>query len=374
MINMFIMCDLSVINVKLHVEHMKKMETVSAYGVKGQREKFTKLQIERRSTENDDVRIRIDYCGICHSDIHTARNEWGGAEYPVIPGHEIVGIVEEVGPEVTKYRKGDRVGVGCIVDSCGKCEHCKVGNEHYCRKGIYTYNSPDVFTGKRTYGGYSTDVVVKESFVLKMPENLDPAGSAPLLCAGITTYSPLMKWKIGKGSKVAVAGLGGLGHMGVKIANAMGADVTVLTRNQKKADEARRLGAKDVVISGSMDSLKKHRDEFDFILDTIPALHDLDLYLSLLKPEGALVLVGLPEIGYNYTVNARSVVGGRKSLAGSNIGGIRETQEMLDFCGKNGIVADIENINADYIDQAYQRTVNSDVRYRFVIDINSMRE
>jgi uncharacterized zinc-type alcohol dehydrogenase-like protein len=365
---------LTVINGIGLTDKVSIMIKATAYGVNGTKDKFSKMEIERREVGEKDVKIKIDYCGICHSDIHTARNEWGGASYPVIPGHEIVGIVEETGSKVKKYKKGDRVGVGCMVDSDGNCTHCMAGNEHYCDEGIYTYNSPDSGTGKRTYGGYSTNVVVKENFVLKIPENLDMAGSAPLLCAGITTYSPLMKWNVGKGTSVAVAGLGGLGHMGVKIAAAMGADVTVITRSSSKADEAKRLGAKHVVVSDSRESLKKHAEEYDFILDTIPAVHDLNLYLSMVKPEGALVLVGLPEVGHTYTINAGSLIGGRKTLAGSNIGGIKETQEMLDFCGKHGITADIEMINADQIDKAYERTVNADVRYRFVIDINSMRK
>ncbi|MCL4346062.1 MAG: NAD(P)-dependent alcohol dehydrogenase [Candidatus Thermoplasmatota archaeon] len=344
------------------------MKTV-AYGVDEPHGKFHEMNVERREVGDDDVLIDIEYCGICHSDIHTANNEWGGAMYPVVPGHEIVGTVRQTGKNVTDHRVGDRVGVGCMVDSCRNCEECRKGNEHYCENTVFTYNSHDSHTGGVTYGGYSGQVVVDRNFVLKIPENLDLAATAPLLCAGITTYSPLRFWNVKKGDRVAVAGLGGLGHMGVKLASAMGADVTVLTTSPSKVDEAKRLGAQGVILSGNKDELKKHRGEFDFILDTIPAVHDLNLYLSLLKPEGALVLVGLPERGNSYNVYAGALVGGRKTLAGSNIGGIRETQEMLDFCGKHDITADIEMIGPEEINRAYERVVKSDVKYRFVIDM-----
>lgn len=344
------------------------MKTI-AYGVDEPHGIFHEMNIERREVGDDDVLIDIQYCGICHSDIHTANNEWGGAKYPVVPGHEIVGIVKQVGKNVNNYKVGDRVGVGCMVDSCRNCEECRKGNEHYCDNTIFTYNSPDSHLGGVTYGGYSGQIVVDKDFVLRIPENLDLAASAPLLCAGITTYSPLRFWDIKSGDKVAVAGLGGLGHMGVKLAKAMGAEVTVLTTSSSKIEEAKRLGASDVILSKDRNELKKHTGKFDFILDTIPAVHDINLYLSLLKPEGALVLVGLPEKGNSYNVFAGAVVGGRKTLAGSNIGGIRETQEMLDFCGKHNITADIEMISPKEINKAYDRVVKSDVKYRFVIDL-----
>jgi uncharacterized zinc-type alcohol dehydrogenase-like protein len=345
------------------------MKTV-AYGVDQPHGIFHEMSIDRRDVGKNDVLIDIKYCGICHSDIHTANNEWGGAKYPVVPGHEIVGIVKQVGENVKNYKIGDSVGVGCMVDSCRNCEECKKGNEHYCNDTVFTYNSPDKHSGGVTYGGYSGQIVVDKDFVLRIPENLDLAASAPLLCAGITTYSPLRFWDIKSGEKVAVAGLGGLGHMGVKLAKAMGADVTVLTTSASKMDEAKRLGASDVILSKDKDELKKHTGKFDFILDTIPAVHDINLYLSLLRPEGALVLVGLPERGNSYNVFAGAVVGGRKTLAGSNIGGIRETQEMLDFCGKHNITADIEMITPQEINRAYERVLKSDVKYRFVIDLN----
>ncbi len=348
------------------------MKTV-AFGVDQPHGQFQRMDIERREVGDNDVLIDIQYCGICHSDIHTANDEWGGAVYPVVPGHEIVGIVKETGKNVTKYKKGDRVGVGCMVDSCRTCDECKNGNEHYCDNTVFTYNSPDSKLGGMTYGGYSGEIVVDKDFVLNIPENLDFAGTAPLLCAGITTYSPLRFWNIKDGDRVAVAGLGGLGHMGVKLAKAMGAEVTVFTTSPSKVDEAKRLGATNVVISKDRQELKKHRGEYDFILDTIPAVHDLNLYLSLLKPEGALVLVGLPEKGSSYNVFAGALVGGRKTLAGSNIGGIRETQEMLDFCGKHNITADIEMIKPDEINKAYDRVIKSDVKYRFVIDMKNAK-
>ncbi|MGP6294149.1 NAD(P)-dependent alcohol dehydrogenase [Caldiplasma sukawensis] len=348
------------------------MLKATGYAVKEKGQKFERIEFERRDLDEKDVLIRIEYCGICHSDIHTARDEWGGTRYPVIPGHEIVGIVEKVGSSVKKFKPGDRVGVGCMVDSCGECDSCKKGYEQYCRQGAtFTYNSRDKKTKGITYGGYSDKIVVTEDFVLKMPENLDFAASAPLLCAGITTYSPLKFWKAGPGMTVGVAGLGGLGHMAVKIGKAMGSRVVVFTTSEKKVEDAKKLGADDAVLVKDKDAMKKYGSTIDIMIDTIPAVHDLSSYLQLLALEGVLVFVGLPEKGQTYTLSANNLVHLRRSVAGSNIGGIPETQEMLDFCGKHNIVSDIELITPDRIDEAYERTVKSDVKYRFVIKLGN---
>ncbi|WP_233842952.1 NAD(P)-dependent alcohol dehydrogenase [Dyella sp. 2HG41-7] len=330
-------------------------------------------RIERRDPRADDVVIDILYCGVCHSDIHVARNEWGGARYPVVPGHEIVGRVISVGDKVTRFKAGDMVGVGCLVDSCQHCEPCAQGLEQYCKESpTFTYNAIDRHDGTVTYGGYSERIVVSDKFVLRVPEGVDPKSAAPLLCAGITTWSPLRHWKIGKGHKVAVVGLGGLGHMGLKFAKAMGADVTLFTRSPGKEAEARRLGADHVVLSTDPKQMEAAAGQFDFILDTVPHQHDLNPYLATLKIDGVHVLVGLVE-PVDPPVHAGSLIFARRTLAGSLIGGLPETQEMLDFCAKHGISADIEMIDMKDINKAYERMLKSDVRYRFVIDMASLK-
>ena len=333
------------------------------------------FSFERREPGAHDVQIEVLYCGVCHSDLHTVRNEWENfmaTTYPAVPGHEIVGRVSKVGAQVRKFKEGDLAAVGCMVDSCRKCESCKAGLENYCEVGAtYTYNSPDPHLGGVTYGGYSKRIVVNENYVLKAPTNLDPAAMAPLLCAGITTYSPLRHWKVGKGQKVGVVGLGGLGHMGVKLAHAFGAEVTLFTTSPNKKQDAARLGAQHVIISKDQAEMEKHVRSFDFILDTVSAEHDINAYLNLLKRDGAMVLVGAPE--KPLPVAAFNVISGRRSLSGSSIGGIPETQEMLDFCGKHGITADIELIPIQKINEAYDRMLRSDVKYRFVIDMASFK-
>jgi uncharacterized zinc-type alcohol dehydrogenase-like protein len=341
------------------------MLTVAAFSTAGPRVPFERSTIERRDLGPRDVRIAIAYAGICHSDIHTAREEWGATTFPLVPGHEIAGIVEAVGDEVTAYAVGDRVGVGCLVDSCGECRHCVAGNEQFCRASIGTYGSTGR-DGRPTAGGYSTHIVVTEGFVLRIPDALPLDVAAPLLCAGITTYSPLRHWKVGPGSRVAVAGLGGLGHMGVKIAAAMGAEVTVLTRTDSKADDARAFGAAHVRATADGTAFRELRDSFDLILNTVSAELDLDRYVRMLDVDGAMVNVGLPENAL--LINLMSLVGNRRSLAGSPIGGIAETQEMLDFCAAHHLGSTIETIAATEIDAAYERVVSGDVRYRFVID------
>ena len=326
----------------------------------------------RREPGPKDVQIQILFCGVCHSDLHTARNEWQNTTYPFVPGHEIVGRVNKVGSAVTEFKAGDLAAVGCIVDSCRHCSACREGLEQYCEVGmIGTYNSPDKHFGGMTYGGYSERIVVDESYVLRVPKNLDLAASAPLLCAGITTYSPLRHWDVGKGQKVGVVGLGGLGHMGVKLAAAMGAHVTLFTTSHHKTADAKRLGAQEVAISKDPEQMAKHASSFDFILDTVAADHDINSYLNLLKRDGTLVLVGAPE--KPLAVAAFSLIPTRKELAGSMIGGIKETQEMLDFCGKHGITSDIELIPIQKINEAYERMLRSDIKYRFVIDMASLQ-
>jgi uncharacterized zinc-type alcohol dehydrogenase-like protein len=345
-----------------------------AFGTKAPKNQLESLQIQRREVQAMDVEINILYCGVCHSDIHTARNEWGGSSvYPVVPGHEIVGKVRRVGAGVTKFKVGDLAAVGCMVDSCRTCEHCQDGLENYCTGGTtYTYNSPDKHLGGQTYGGYADSIVVDEAFVLHVPENLDLAAAAPLLCAGITTYSPLKHWKAGPGKKVGVMGLGGLGHMAIKIAVAMGADVTVLTTSESKKEDAFRLGAKHVILSRNEDEMRANRGTLDLIINTVSAQHDLNQYLSLLRLDGSLVLVGLPEDPF--VLAPFSVVAGRKSFSGSSIGSIAETAEMLEFCAKHNIVSDIELIKIQDINQAYERLIKGDVKYRFVIDMASLKE
>jgi alcohol dehydrogenase (NADP+) len=343
-----------------------------AFGTYAAEKPLEAMTIQRRDVLPADVEIEILYCGICHSDLHTARNEWRGSKFPVVPGHEIVGKVTKVGEGVTKFKVGDLAGVGCMVDSCRECAQCKADLEQYCEPGnVMTYNSPDKVLGGFTYGGYSERIVVDENYVLRVPNNLDLAATAPLLCAGITTYSPLKHWNVGPGTHVGVVGIGGLGHVGVRIAKAMGAHVTVITSSAGKFDDARRLGADDVLLSSDPAQMKAHGNTLNFILDTISAPHDINTYLGLLKVDGVLVLVGAPLDPL--PVVSFSLIMGRKSFAGSLIGGIAETQEMLDFCGKHNVVADIEKIRMQDINEAYERMLRSDVRYRFVIDMASLK-
>lgn len=345
----------------------------AAYAVHSADDKVAPFTIERRGLLPNDVRIDITYCGVCHSDIHQAHNDWGRSMYPMVPGHEIIGRVAEVGSEVSDYKKGDLVGVGCLVDSCKSCGACTDGDEQYCEKGsVETYNSKDPHLGGPTFGGYSKSITVRDAFVLRIPENLDEKAVAPLLCAGITTYSPLAHWKIKKGDKVGVIGLGGLGHMGVKFASAMGAHVVMITTSPAKGDDAKKLGAHDVLISKNPDEMKKHRASFDFLLNTIPVAHDLNGYLNLLKRNGSMVIVGAIEKFDG--LHSGMLLANRRRLAGSGIGGIAETQEMLDFCGNHNIVSDVEMIDIKNINEAWDRVVKGDVKYRFVIDMESLSE
>ena len=350
-----------------------KSKETRAFGTAAADADLQQLNIRRRTPTPHDVEIEILYCGVCHSDLHTARNEWHGTIYPCVPGHEIVGRIVSVGDHVSKFKVGDLAAVGCMVDSCRECSYCKEGLEQYCENGnIQTYNSPDKHLGTPTYGGYSESIVVDEAYVLRVPENLDLAATAPLLCAGITTYSPLRHWKVGAGQKVGVVGLGGLGHMGVKLAKAMGAEVIVYTTSQSKVEDAQRLGADDVVLSKDEAQMAKYAGKLHFVLDTVSGSHDINAYLSLLRVDGALALVGAPE--HPLPVAAFSLIPYRRSFAGSTIGSIAETQEMLDFCGKHGIVADIEMINIQQINEAYERLLKGDVKYRFVIDMASLKK
>jgi uncharacterized zinc-type alcohol dehydrogenase-like protein len=349
-------------------------QSIRGYAAQSASAPLAPHQFERRDPRPDDVVVDILYCGVCHSDIHTARNEWGGSRYPVVPGHEIIGRVASVGDKVTKFKVGDMVGVGCMVDSCQHCDACHQGLEQYCEEvPTFTYNSLDRHDQRPTYGGYSERIVSSEKFVLRIPDGVDPKAAAPLLCAGITTWSPLRHWKIGKGHKVAIVGLGGLGHMGLKFAKAMGADVTLFTRSPDKEKEARRLGADHVVLSTDPKQMQAVGRSFDFILDTVPHQHDLNPYLATLKLDGIHVLVGLVE-PIDPPMHAGGLIFGRRSVAGSLIGGIPETQEMLDFCAKHGIGSDIEMINIQDINEAYARMLKSDVRYRFVIDMASLKK
>ncbi len=330
------------------------------------------MNIQRRAVTAHDVEIDILFCGVCHSDLHTARNEWHGSVYPVVPGHEIVGKVTKVGDHVTKFKAGDLAAVGCMVDSCRECDYCKQGLEQYCEPGaILTYNSPDKHLNTRTYGGYSDSVVVDERYVLRVPEGLDLAATAPLLCAGITTYSPLKHWKAGPGMKVGVVGVGGLGHMAIKIAKAMGAHVVVFTTSVSKTEDAKRLGADEVVLSKDEAQMNAHVRSLHLIIDAVSASHDVNSYLHLLKVDGTMVLVGAPE--EPLPVAAFSLIPTRRSFAGSTIGSIAETQEMLDFCAEHNIIADIELINIRQINEAYERLLKGDVKYRFVIDMASLK-
>lgn len=329
------------------------------------------FNFERREPGPHDVVIAVKFCGICHSDIHQVRDEWGGSAFPMVPGHEIAGIVERVGSAVTKHRVGDRVGVGCFVDSCGECSSCKRGLEQFCLKGAaFTYNSTEMDRKTPTYGGYSERIVVNERYVLRIPESLPLDAAAPLLCAGITLYSPLRHWKAGPGKKIAIVGLGGLGHMGVKLAHAMGAEVTVLSQSLRKEADGKRLGADHFYATLDPKTFEKLAGTFDLIVNTVSSKMNWNALLSLLAVDGTMVVVGIPE--EETPLDAGSLVGGRKSLAGSMIGGIAETQEMLDFCGTHGITADIEITPIQKVNEAYDRVVNSDVRYRFVIDMATL--
>jgi len=343
----------------------------AAYAVQNATAPVAPFSIERREPLDHDVLIDIHYCGICHSDLHQARNEWGNSLFPMVPGHEIIGRVNKVGAHVTKFKAGDLVGVGCFVDSCRHCEACKEGIEQYCEKGMtQTYNAKDRKHGGLTFGGYSERITVDENYVLRVPENLDTKAAAPLLCAGITLYSPLRHWKVAPGQKVGIVGLGGLGHMGVKLAAAMGAHVVMITTTPAKGEDAKRLGAAEVLVSKDDQDMKRHANSFDLIIDTVPVEHDLNPYLGLLKRDKTLVIVGpIDPVG----VHGGNLIAKRKSVAGSVIGGIAETQEMLDFCGEHNIVSDVEVVKADYINDAYERMLKSDVKYRFVIDIGSMK-
>ncbi|MDB6167698.1 MAG: hydroxyacid dehydrogenase [Verrucomicrobia bacterium] len=346
--------------------------STKAYSAGSASAKLGATTIDRREPGAMDVQIQILFCGVCHSDLHTARNEWGGTMYPAVPGHEIVGRVTKVGGSVTKFKVGDMAGVGCLVDSCRRCPSCREGLEQYCETGmVMTYNSPDPHLGGPTLGGYSQSIVVTQDFVLKIPANLELAAVAPLLCAGITTYSPLRHWKVGPGQKVGIVGLGGLGHMGVKFARAFGARVVLFTTSPGKTQDALRLGAHEVVVSKEEAQMQAQAGSFDFILDAVSANHDLNAYLNLLKRDGTLVLVGAPE--KPMSIGAFPLIFRRRSFAGSLIGGLPETQEMLDFCGKNGITCDIEKIRMDQINEAYERMLKSDVKYRFVIDMATLR-
>ena len=328
--------------------------------------------IQRRAPLANDVEIDILFCGVCHSDLHFARNEWGFTEYPVVPGHEILGRVTRVGANVTKFKVGDLASVGCLVDSCRTCDCCKKGLEQYCMTGaIFTYNGEDKHLGGMTYGGYSERVVVDEKYTLRVPANLDPAAAAPLLCAGITTWSPLKHWNAGPGKKVGIVGLGGLGHMGVKFARALGAHTVLFTTSPSKVADGLRLGAHEVVISKDEAEMAKHANSFDLIIDTVSADHSLDALMALIKLDGTMCMVGVPPSPQQ--IAAFSLILPRRNLAGSCIGGIAETQEMLDFCGKHNIVCDIEKIRMDEINTAYERMLRSDVKYRFVIDMASLK-
>ncbi|GBQ14903.1 NAD(P)-dependent alcohol dehydrogenase [Swaminathania salitolerans] len=347
------------------------MLSCTGYAARSASDPLAPFSFERRDTGPDDVRIEILYCGVCHSDIHQARNEWGNTLYPCVPGHEIVGRVSEVGTNVSRFRQGDVVGVGCMVDSCRECKSCRDGYEQYCEQGfVGTYNGEDRQGRGITLGGYSKSVVVDQAFVLKVPDGLDLAAVAPLLCAGITTYSPLRHWKVGPGQRVGIVGLGGLGHMGVKFARAFGAEVVLFTTSRGKIEDGLRLGAHEVVLSTDKEAMARETGRFDFILDAVSAQHDINSYLALLKRDGTLVQVGAPEDPL--PVSVFSLLMKRRNFAGSLIGGIPETQEMLDFCGAHGITADVEMIAMDEIETAYARMLRSDVKYRFVIDMNTL--
>ncbi len=347
---------------------------IIAYGAHSADRPVERIEIERRSPGPRDVEIEIAFCGICHSDLHTVRGEWSGTRFPCVPGHEIVGHVAAIGNEVSRFAVGDSVGVGCMVDSCGTCSACNEGLEQYCQKGfVATYNSPSEDEPGHTLGGYSQRIVVDQDFVLRIGHPAHQlAAVAPLLCAGITTWSPLRNWDAGPEKKVGIVGIGGLGHMGIKLASALGAEVVAFTTSESKRQDALALGANDVVVSSDRDSMRAHQGSFDFILDTVAASHNLDSFTRLLKRDGTLCLLGIPEQPHP-SPSVGALVGGRRSIAGSLIGGIAETQEMLDFCAEHGIVSEIERVNADQIEEAYARMLKSDVKYRFVIDSASLK-
>ena len=348
------------------------MTNINAYAAHDSNADLKPYNIDRREVKDDDVKIEITYCGVCHSDIHQVRNDWNNSMYPVVPGHEIIGRVSEVGANVENFSEGQLVGVGCMVDSCQHCKYCKNDLEQFCEEGaVMTYNGPDEHLGGHTFGGYSEHIVVDKEFVLDVPENIDTNATAPLLCAGITTWSPLRHWDVSENDKVGIIGLGGLGHMGVKFADALGAEVVMITRSPEKAKDAKRLGADEVLISTDQEQMDEHKGSFDFLLNTIPVKHDLDPYIQLLTIDATMVLVGAIEPLEE--MHGGGLIGGRKRVAGSVIGGIEETQEMLDFCGKHGITCDIEMIEIQNINEAYKRVVNSDVKYRFVIDMKSLK-
>lgn len=350
---------------------------VLGYAAQSAKDALAPYRFVRRDPRPDDVVIEILYCGICHSDLHTVRNDWSSwfpTVYPVVPGHEIIGRVVSAGPEVKRFKPGDHVGVGCMVDSCQHCEACEQGLEQHCEEvPTFTYAAVDRHDKMPTYGGYSEKIVVSDKFVLKVPNGLDLKGAAPLLCAGVTTWSPLRRWKVGKGSKVAIIGLGGLGHMALKLTKALGADVTLFTRSAGKEKDARRLGADNVVISTDKGQMAAVQGRFDLIIDTVPYVHDLNHYLPSVSLKGTLVLLGYMG-DLEPTLNTVPLVMGRKSVAGSLIGGIKETQEVLDFCGKHGIASDVEVIKIKDINKAYERMLKSDVKYRFVIDMMSLKD
>jgi len=350
------------------------MYNAKAYSAAGATSPLASTLIPRRDLTDRDVQIEILFCGICHSDVHSVRDEWNSTMptvYPIVPGHEIVGRVAKVGSAVTRYKSGDLVAVGCLVDSDGTCPNCKAAHEQFCPNMTLTFNSPDKHLGGVTYGGYSDSIVVDEHFVLRVPSNLDLAGAAPLLCAGITTYSPMRHWGVDQNKKVGIVGLGGLGHMGVKFARAFGAHVVVFTTSPKKKEDAFSLGADEVVLSANPDEMAKHASSFDFILDTVSADHDIDAYINLLGIDGNLTLVGAPP--KPLAVSSFGLIMGRRSLSGSPIGGLAETQEMLDFCGEHNITADVEVIPIQKVNEAYERLLKSDVKYRFAIDMASLK-
>lgn len=348
------------------------MQKILGYAAHDNHSPLAPFSFERRTLRPSDIQIAIEFCGVCHSDIHQVRDEWGNSLYPMVPGHEIIGKVTGIGNKVSGFSIGDRVGVGCLVDSCRVCPDCAENLEQFCNSATFTYNAPDKISGGNTYGGYSSQIVVDQHFVLRISDKLDPAAAAPLLCAGITTYSPLKHWQIGEGDKVGIVGLGGLGHMGVKFAVAMGAQVVLFTTSAAKIADAKRLGAHDVVISSDPEAMQKHRASFDFILNTVAAPHNLDNFTELLKRDGTLCLVGVPDHPHP-SPSVGNLIFKRRQIAGSLIGGLNETQEMLDFCAEHTIVSDIELIPIQDINQAYERMLKSDVKYRFVIDLATLK-
>jgi len=347
---------------------------VLGYAASSAKAKLEPYHFERRDLRDNDVVIDILYCGVCHTDLHYVQNDWGGSMFPLIPGHEIIGRVVDVGPYVTSFKTGDHVGVGCMVDSCQFCSACTQGLEQYCEKGpTFTYNSKDRIDKTTTFGGYSEKIIVPQNFVLRIPDGLDLKGAGPLLCAGITTWSPLRHWKVKEGTNVGVIGLGSLGHMAIKLAKGLGANVTLFTRSPGKEQDARNLGADNIVFSTDADQMTTVNNKFDLIIDTVPYNHDVNQYMSSLSLNGTLVLVGYLGNLDNQPLNTAPMIMRRKSVAGSDIGGIKETQELLDFCGKHGITSDIEVINIQDVNEAYERMLNSDVKYRFVIDMTSLK-